>query len=92
MKEVHFMKTKRLIMLLMAAVFALGLVSPSFSAQETKGTVAKIEGNQLTIQDDMGKEVTIKVADPKTIRDLKVGDKVVVTQVGNSVKVTKEGG
>jgi len=92
MKEVHFMKTKRLITLLMAAVFALGLVSLAFSAQEVKGTVVKIEGNQLTIKDDMGKELTVEVPDPKAIENLKIGDRVVVTQAGKSVKVTKEGG
>ncbi len=79
------MRTKRLIMLLMAVVFTLGLVSLSASAQEVKGTVAKIEGDQLTIQDDMGKQVTIKV-DPKAAKDLKVGDRVSV----KDGKVTKE--
>jgi outer membrane lipoprotein SlyB len=85
-KEVNFMKVKRSIILLMAMVFILGVVGPSFSAQEIKGTVAKIDGNKLTIQDDMGKQVTISVQDPMTLRDLKVGDRVSV----RDGKVTKE--
>lgn len=87
------MKSKRLIMLLMVAAFTLGVMGLGFAAQaqEVKGTVAKIAGSQLTIQDDQGKEMTVKVSDPQTIQDLQVGDRVVVTQVGKSVKVTKEG-
>ena len=50
------MKTKKFIVLLMAMVFILGVVGLSFSAQEIKGTVSKIDGNKLTILDDMGKE------------------------------------
>lgn len=80
------MKVKRSIILLMAMVFILGVVGLSFSAQEIKGTVAKIDGNKLTIQDDMGKQVTISVQDPMTLRDLKVGDRVSV----RDGKVTKE--
>jgi outer membrane lipoprotein SlyB len=85
-KEVNFMKVKRSIILLMAMAFILGVVGLSFSAQEIKGTVAKIDGNKLTIQDDMGKQVTISVQDPMTLRDLKVGDRVSV----RDGKVTKE--
>jgi outer membrane lipoprotein SlyB len=85
-KEVNFMKVKRSIILLMAMAFILGVVGLSFSAQEIKGTVAKIDGNKLTIQDDMGKQVTISVQDPMTLRDLKVGDRVSV----RDGQVTKE--
>ena len=92
MKEVNFMKTKRMVMLLVVAVFTLGIMGLGFAAQEVKGTVAKIEGDRLTLVDDAGKQMTVKVPDPKAIQDLQVGDRVVVTQVGNSVKVTKEGG
>lgn len=80
------MKVKRSIILLMATVFILGVVGLSFSAQEIKGTVAKIDGNKLTIQDEMGKEVTISVEDPMTLKNLKVGDRVLV----KDGKVTKE--
>jgi outer membrane lipoprotein SlyB len=86
------MKTKRMIMLLMVAVLTLGVMGLALAAQEVKGTVANIEGDWLTLVDDAGKQITVKVPDPQTIEGLKVGDRVLVTQVGNSVKVTKEGG
>ncbi len=85
------MKTKRMMMLLMVAVFTLGVMGLALAA-DVKGTVAKIEGDRLTLADDAGKQMTLKAPDPQTIQDLKVGDKVLVTQVGNGIKVTKEGG
>ena len=82
------MMIKRLIVLLMVAVFTLGVVGLSFSAQEEiKGTVSKIEGNKLTIVDNMGKEKTVKVEDKKSLKEIKVGDSVLV----KDGKVTKEG-
>jgi outer membrane lipoprotein SlyB len=72
--------------LLMVTVFILGVVGLCFSAEEIKGTVAKIDGDKLTIQDDVGKQVTISVQDKMTLRDLKVGDRVSV----KDGKVTKE--
>jgi hypothetical protein len=89
MKEVNFMKTKRMIMLLMVAVFTLGVMGLALAAQEVKGTVAKIEGDRLTIEDVTGKRTTVRIADPKILQDLKVGDRV---EVGKDGKVTKEGG
>jgi outer membrane lipoprotein SlyB len=71
----------------MVAAFTLGVVGLSFSAEEIKGTVSKIEGNKLTILDDMGKEKTVKVKDLESLKDLKVGDRVLV----KDGKVTKEG-
>lgn len=85
------MKTKRLMILLMVAVFTLGITGLALAA-DIKGTVSKIEGDRLILVDDTGKQMTVKVPDPQAIQGLKVGDKVVVTQVGNSIKVTKEGG
>ena len=84
------MNTKRsLIVLLMAMVFTLGVVGLSFSAQEmtqeVMGTVSKIDGDGLTIEDDMGKPTTFKVGDPMILKDLKVGDRVLV----KDGKVTK---
>jgi pyruvate kinase len=70
----------------MAMVFTLGVVGLSFSAQEIKGTVSKIEGDRLTIEDDMGKQTTTRVGDPMILKDLKVGDRVLV----KDGKVTKE--
>ncbi len=37
------------------------------------GKVAKIEGNKVTVEDDMGKETTVEVKD---VKNAKVGDKV----------------
>jgi outer membrane lipoprotein SlyB len=70
------MMIKRLIVLLMVTTFALGVAGISFSAQEVKGTVSKIEGNKLTILDDMGKQITVEVKDQESLRknhpDMKV--------------------
>ena len=79
------MKTKKFIVLLMAMVFTLGVVGLSFSAQEIKGTVSKIDGNKLTILDDMGKEKTVEVKDLKSLKEIRVGDRVLV----KDGKVTK---
>lgn len=86
------MNTKRLIVLLMTMVFTLGVEGLSFSAQaqgqaqgqaqaqEIKGTVSKIEGNKVTIMDDMSKENTVKVnnKDLGSLKEIKVGDRVLV--------------
>ena len=77
-KEVNLMMTKRLIILLMATAFVLGVVSPSFSAQEIKGTVSKIDGNKLTLVDDTGKEKTVTIKDKESLKEVKVGDRVSV--------------
>ena len=81
------MRTKKLIILLMAVVFTLGVVGLSFSAQEIKGTVSKIEGDKLGIVDDKGNEKTVKVKDLESLKEIKVGDRVLV----KNGKVTKEG-
>lgn len=80
------MMTKRLIVLLMVTAFTLAVAGISFSAQEIKGTVAKIEGNQLTIQDDAGKQVTVQVKDRESLKEIKVGDRVLV----KDGRITKE--
>jgi ribosomal protein S1 len=68
---------KSIITVLVAAAFLLSLASLSLAAGAEKmgvsGTVTKIEGNKVTVQDDMGKETTVDVKD---IKDTKVGDKV----------------
>jgi outer membrane lipoprotein SlyB len=81
------MRNKKLIVLLMAMVFTLSAVSLSFSAQEVKGTVSKIDGNKLTILDDKGVEQTVNVKDLQSLKEIKVGDKVLV----KDGKVIKEG-
>ncbi len=83
------MKTKRMIVLLMVAVFTFGVIGLALAAQEVKGTIAKIEGDRVTIADGTGKQTTVRISDPKILEDLKVGDKV---EVGKDGKVTKEGG
>ena len=81
------MMTKKLIVLLVAMAFALGVVGVSLSAaQEIKGTVAKIEGDKVTIQDAAGKQTTVSVNDPTMLQDLKVGDRVSI----KDGKLTKE--
>ena len=73
---------KRILALIVAMVFALGIASVSFAA-DTKGTVSKVEGAKITVKDDKGKETTVE---DKTAKDIKVGDKVTV----KDNKVTKE--
>ncbi len=80
------MGTKKLLVLLMAMVFTLGVVGLSFSAQEVKGAVSKIDGDKITILDSMGKEQTVKVKDLESLKGIKVGDMVSV----KDGKVTKE--
>ena len=78
MKEANLMTIKKLIVLFMAAVFILGVVGLSFSDQEVKGTVSKIDGNKLTVRDDMGKEKTVEVKDLESLEGIKIGDRVLV--------------
>jgi outer membrane lipoprotein SlyB len=78
MKEVDFMMIRKSIVLLMVAIFTLGVVGLSFSAQEVKGTVSKIEGNKLTLLDDTGKQITVQVKDRESLKEVKVGDRVSV--------------
>jgi uncharacterized protein YacL len=74
---------KKILVLLIALVFTLGVVGLSFAA-EVKGTVTKIEGKKITVKDAAGKETTVEVkAVPK---DLKIGDTVTI----KDGKVTKE--
>ena len=81
------MNAKRLIVLLMAAVFTFGVVGLSLAAEEVKGTVTKIEGTAVTIKDDTGGQTVVEVKDQKSLMDIQVGDKVSVK--GNKLK--KEG-
>jgi len=68
------MKARAIIAMLVAIVFTLGVVGLSFAA-EVKGTVTKVEGNKVTLNDDAGKETTVDVKDAKGV---KVGDKVTI--------------
>jgi len=73
--------TKRLLILLAVMAFILGLASTGPAAgmgKGLKGSVARIEGSQVTILDDLGNENNIEVKDPIALRDLKAGDRVSV--------------
>ena len=47
---------------------------------------------RLALVDEAGEQKILTVQNPKTIKNLKVGDRVVGTQLFNSVKVTKKDG
>jgi len=68
------MKTKRIIALLVAVIFTLGVVSLAFAAEPVMGKITKMDGNKLTIK-TKDKDVTVEV---KSAKDLKVGDEVTV--------------
>lgn len=74
---------KKILVLLVALVFTLGVVGLSFAA-DVKGTVTKVEGKKITVKDDKGKETTVEV---KNAAGVKAGDKV---EIKGGV-VTKEG-
>ncbi len=77
---------KKSIVILMAMVLTLGVIGLSYSAQDVKGTVSKIDGDKLTIMDDKGKEQTVTIKDMESLKQVKVGDKVLV----KDGKVVKE--
>ncbi len=74
------MKMKSILAVLVAAALLLTFSGLSFAAgaekaekMGIKGTVTKIEDNKVTVEDNMGKEMTFDVKD---VKDIKVGDKV----------------
>jgi outer membrane lipoprotein SlyB len=87
------MKMKSILAVLAAAVFLLSFSVLSFAAgaeksdkMGVKGTVTKIEGNEVTVKDDMGKETAV---DGKDLTDIKVGEKVII-QEGIIKKLTEK--
>jgi ABC-type transporter Mla subunit MlaD len=64
---------KKVLVLLVAIIFTLGVVGLCFAA-DVKGSITKIEGSKITVKAADGKETTIE-GDAK---GLKVGDKVMV--------------
>ncbi len=72
------MKRKSILAVVLAAVLLVSFSSFSFAtgAEKTgavKGSVTKIEGNMVTVQDKMGKETTVEVKD---VSGIAVGDMV----------------
>jgi hypothetical protein len=67
---------KKVVITTIAVVFAFTVASLSFAADayQTKGTVTKINGNQITIKDEKGKETTFE----GFTSGIKAGDKVLV--------------
>ncbi|MFZ1035931.1 MAG: hypothetical protein WAN57_01875 [Smithella sp.] len=68
------MKKTALAAIAVILVFTLAKFSFAANDFEIKGTVTKINGNQITIKDNQGKEVSIP-GNPNSIR---VGDKILV--------------
>jgi outer membrane lipoprotein SlyB len=73
---------KKILALVVAMIFALGIAAVSFGA-DVCGTVTKVDGAKITIKDDKGKETTVE---DKTAKDIKAGDKACI----KDGKVVKE--
>lgn len=75
------MGSRRFLIIIMVALFSLVLARTGFSValgDELKGTVTKIDGVNVKIEDFMGDERTIEVKNPEALTDLKLGDHVTV--------------
>jgi len=48
------------------------------SEQEVRGTISKIEGTTIILVNDNGEQITVHVRDAKMLKDLKMGDRVLV--------------
>jgi hypothetical protein len=70
---------KRLLTLLVTAVFTLSLAGPALATgmgKEVNGVVSKITGSKLTVLSSTGNEEIIEVKDQEVLKSLKVGDQV----------------
>jgi hypothetical protein len=65
---------KKILVLIMALTFVFCVANLSFAADEfqIKGIVTQINGNQITIKDDKGKEICVE----GSLSYIKVGDRV----------------
>ena len=75
------MTARRLLILLLLAVFSLCIASPGLSGvagEEVRGTVTKIDGSNVTIEGFMGDERTIEPKNTEALTGLKLGDRVSV--------------
>ncbi len=85
------MAARRLFMIFVVVLFSLSLASQALSSvvgEEVKGTVTKIDGEKINIKDFMGVEKTVSPKNPEEIKNLKLGDRVMV----KDGILTKEGG
>jgi uncharacterized protein YxeA len=76
---------KKLLVLIVAVIFTLSIAAMGFAADVVKGTVSKVEGNNVTIKTKDG-DKTVPVLDGKGI---KVGEKIIVRD--GKVKKATEG-
>ncbi|MGP8154080.1 MAG: hypothetical protein ACLQBQ_08060 [Smithella sp.] len=77
---------KKVLVLIMALFFAFGWAISGFAENEfqIKGVVAKINGNQITIKDDKGKEISLE----GSLSDINVGDPILLNvQISKEVKM-----
>ena len=81
------MTTKRILVVLVAVMFAIGLVGLAFAADTVSGKITKIEGNKLTIMTMDKKDVTVEV---KSATNLKVGEDVTVKDGMATVMMKKK--
>jgi uncharacterized membrane protein len=74
---------KKIAVTIIVITFVFALANLSFAANEfqTRGIVTKINGNQITIKDDKGKETTIE----GNASGIKAGDKILVTVTINQL-------
>ena len=85
------MTARKLLFLLAVGIFTLSLAGPAISAgmgDDIKGTITRIDGNQVTIKGNTGDEKTVEPANPEALGDLKVGDQAAV----KDGILTKQGG
>ncbi len=78
---------KKILVLLVALVFTLGVVGLAFAA-DAKGTVTKVEGKKVTVKDAAGKETTVEVKDAGMV---KVGERVNIKDGVETKKKAIEG-
>ncbi len=77
------MMTKKPLVLLTVVAFSLGTAGLGLAAalgDEVKGTVTRIEDYKVTIEDGTGMEKTVEPKNPEALKELKVGDHVVVKE------------
>lgn len=84
---------RRILFVLLVAAYSLGMPSPGFSGRmggegkgagsgmdkETlRGTVTRVDGNAVTLRDAECRERTVEAANPRELKDIRIGDHVAV--------------